>query len=136
APPAASTCQPLSGDAETPAGADRPRRCGARHSPEVCVGLAPLRSGVDVAPRQEPEGGLLIGRQVAGVDDVLDVREPLAATHTSLDIEPHPFDGPHGHAASGSIAPGRCDRAECVWWCALAARRSTTRSWPPAACPV
>jgi len=45
----------------------------------VCDGFAPLRPGADVAPAEQRKGGLLLGRQVAGVDDILDVPEPLAA---------------------------------------------------------
>src|SRR3954447_6320673 len=96
------------------------RSGGGRHVVEVGDGFPSLRPGVDVAPAQQPEGGLLIGRQVAGVDDVLDVGEPLAAPHASLDVQPHGLDRAHGSRPLAAAAEANPPREVLVADCELA----------------
>src|SRR3954447_13102985 len=75
--------------------------------------------GVNVAPGQQPEGGLLIGRQVAGVDDVLDVGEPLAAPHASLDVQPDRLDRVHESGPLAGVAEANPPREVLVADCEL-----------------
>src|SRR3954452_2680904 len=96
------------------------RSGGGRHVVEVGDGFPSLRPGVDVAPAQQPEGGLLIGRQVASVDDVLDVGEPLAAPHASLDVQPHGLDRAHGSRPLAAAAEANPPREVLVADCELA----------------
>src|SRR4051812_20698519 len=80
---------PSSRDPEVPRAVDRRRSGGGDQARKVGGGLASLRVGVHVAPGEQPQRRLLIGRQVRGVDEVLDPGEPLAAAHLSLDLQPH-----------------------------------------------
>jgi len=56
-------------------------------------GLASLRARVHEAPAQQPQRGLLVGRQVAGVDGVLDVGEPLPRLVQAQRALRHPRTG-------------------------------------------
>src|SRR3954454_7963556 len=114
---------------EMPAAVDGRRLRRGREALEVGDRFPSLRSRVQEAPGQQPEGGLLVVAQIAGVDDVLDVAEPLPAPHPSLDVQSHRLDIAHrGHPRS-PMPRRRSARTWSSWLTASAACTSATRSW-------
>src|SRR3954447_1390930 len=114
---------------EMSAAVDGRRRRRGREALEVGDRFPSLRSRVQEAPGPQPEGGLLVVAQIAGVEDVLDVAEPLPAPHPSLDVQSHRLDIAHqGHPRS-PMPRRRSARTWSSWLTASAACTSATRSW-------
>src|SRR3954453_4406125 len=126
---------------EMPAAVDGRRRRRGREALEGGDRFPSLRSRGQEAPGEQPEGRLLFAGQIAGVDDVLDVAEPLPAPHPSLDVQSHRLDiARQGHGRSR--VPGR--RAPRAWAsllgasaaCTWATRSGALRAYPVVAGPA